>query len=108
MEKDARVHNEQLSDLLAMWRIRALEETILQLRLDGDDVGIALVLGRHLGEHRARLLGLTLVGVAAREARQRRQVVRRHFEHLVVDLRRELEVARPHRSRLASPNEKNR
>ena len=40
----------------------------IELRLHGDDVGVALVLGRHLGEHRPGLLGLALVGVAAREA----------------------------------------
>ena len=31
--------NQQLADLMSMWRIRVLEETILQLRLDGDVVG---------------------------------------------------------------------
>ncbi|MBM2621812.1 thiamine pyrophosphate-dependent dehydrogenase E1 component subunit alpha [Actinoplanes sp. LDG1-06] len=31
--------NQQLADLHAMWRIRALEETILELRLAGDIVG---------------------------------------------------------------------
>ncbi|MCY1141861.1 thiamine pyrophosphate-dependent dehydrogenase E1 component subunit alpha [Actinoplanes sp. Pm04-4] len=36
---EVNVKDEQLADLHAMWRIRVLEETILQLRIDGDVVG---------------------------------------------------------------------
>ncbi|WP_430781750.1 thiamine pyrophosphate-dependent dehydrogenase E1 component subunit alpha [Actinoplanes sp. G11-F43] len=39
MERTLPVSGEQLADLLAMWRIRVLEETILSLRLDGRIVG---------------------------------------------------------------------